>query len=83
MVGAKAGADVCVLFCFRIIIAELAIGLFQWEQLGRRVVRSFLTEGRIVRWPYGGRNPNSALAIEHRIVNIGLTFPRSLVAPIG
>src|SRR5437870_2133330 len=82
MVGGEARADQRELAGFRIVHGEMAVGLVEWEQLRRGMVRPFFAEGRIVRWTDSRSEPDAALFIEHRVVHARLAIPDDLVAPV-
>src|SRR5262249_54854504 len=62
--------------------SEMAVGLFEWEQLRRRMVRPFFAEGRIGRRTDSRSEPDAALFIEHRVVHAGLAISDDLVGPV-
>ena len=80
---AKAGVDEAVLHRLRIKHRQVAVRALGRKGLGRRVVRAFLAEGRIVRTAHPGGKPHPTMAVEHAVVIVRLAFPHHFVAPIG
>ena len=64
-------------------IVDPAVGAVERELHGRRMARSLLAEGGIVRLVPGCREPDAALPVEHRVVVVGPAVPDVLLAPIG
>src|SRR5437879_13086194 len=83
MVRAEAGADVGELLGLGIVHGEVAPRAREREQLRRRMTRARLAERRVVGRTHGGRDPDAAPLIEHRIVYVVLTGPQKLAAPVG
>src|SRR5207248_8013236 len=83
MVRAEAGVDRRVFHGLRVEHCDLSIVALDRERLGRRMLRAFSAERRIVRTAYRGREPHAALPVEHRVVVVDLRIPDLLVAPIG
>ena len=54
----------------------------QREQLRRRMRRSFLAECRILRRPHRGSEPQAALLVEHRVVDVVLAGPDRFFAVV-
>src|SRR5262249_42449694 len=80
---AEAGVDEAVVHRLRVEYGELAQILVERKQLGRRMVGSGFAEVWIVRAAERRRQPDAALAIEHRVVVVDLGVPQLLLAPIG
>ena len=83
MMGAKAGVDEAILHRLGIEHRHLARRFFQREYLCRRVIGALLAERRIVHAAHGGRQPDPALLVEHRVMVVGARIPEFLLAPIG
>ncbi|HSV25309.1 MAG TPA: hypothetical protein VLJ17_20060, partial [Xanthobacteraceae bacterium] len=72
MVGGETGADQRKFLGTRIVHRDMPGGAFEGKNLGRRMIRTFLAEGR-VRWRTNSRGkPNSRFLIVHGVVLVGL-----------
>ena len=83
MVGGEAGIDERELLGLGIVHGKLAAGAFDREQLGRGMVRPFLTKGLSGPRPDSGGEPDSPLFIQHRVVHAGLRIPDAFLSPVG
>src|SRR5262245_37185305 len=82
MMGGEARANEGELARRRIIHGQMAIGVFEWEHLCRRMVRAFLAEVRIGRRTYPRSEPDPSLFIHHRVVITGLAIPDRFGSPV-
>src|SRR5262249_22526534 len=71
------------LFGFGIVHLQVAARARDREQLRRRMGRALLAEIRVGEGSHGGCDPDPAIFIKHRIVDVVLAGPDHLVAPIG
>src|SRR5437899_4213132 len=60
---------------FRIVHGEMAVGLFDREQLRRRVLGALLAKVRIRRRADSRGEPDPAFLVEHRVVHTRLAVP--------
>ena len=79
---AEAGADVRQLLRLRIVHGQVASRALDREQLRRGMTRSRLAVVRILRRAHRRRDPDTALFIEHRIVDVVLARPDHLLVPV-
>src|SRR5215475_9364960 len=82
MVRTETGINERKLLVLWIEHTEVAASSFDRKEFRRWMVRAFFAEGRIIRRTNSGGNPDSALFVEHRVMNRGLTFPNAFRSPI-
>ncbi len=81
MVRAEAGIDECVFHRLRVKHGHLACTSFEWENLGVRIVGALFAPSRIIHAAHGGREPDTALLVEHGIVIVGTRVPQRFALP--
>jgi hypothetical protein len=80
----EAGVDELGLLRLRIVHRDHPRALLEWKQLGGRMVRAFLAEGRLVLLVAEcRRHPDTAFAVERRVVVVEMRRPDFFLAPVG
>src|SRR5690242_12994939 len=82
MMCAEAGVDVRQLLRFGIVHRELPPGTIEWKEPSRRMTRAFLAKRWIIRGTYRGGDPDAALLVHHRVVDVVLARPDGLGTPV-
>lgn len=82
MVGAEAGVDEGVLFGGRIEDRQLAPGVVRWKGLRGRMRGTLAAPVGILVAANPRGEPHAALAVEHRVVNVGAAVPDGFFVPV-
>ena len=83
MVRAVAGPDERHLRGRRVVDGQVPAGPGVGERARRRMIGPFETHRRVLGSPHARGEPDAAVLVEHRVVDVRLAVPDRLVAPVG